>query len=193
VLSEYYCPWNGFQGKYRRDSQYAEDPNDPKVMNKWVKSMVTRLASAMDEFNEITEYDKLKAKKQAKGLNEDEYILAQKHYINQAEYVFNGDEIIVENVVHYENLSTEFDALMKKYGIDVSLPSKEDDGVYSDMNKGKLSHIHLDPEAIALVNEFARPDFEKFGYQMVEKKFDEHYSLEAKIVADVTEVAESSW
>jgi len=94
--------------------------------------------------------------------------------------------------VHYENLSTEFDALMKKYGIDVNLPSKQDGGVYSDENKGRLSHMHLDPEAIALVNEFAKPDFEKFGYQMVEKKFDEHYSLEATISADVTEVAESS-
>ncbi|KAL7437719.1 hypothetical protein ACHAXM_005805 [Skeletonema potamos] len=194
VLSEYYCPWNGFQAKYRPATQYEdeEDPNDPKVMNKWVKSMVKRLASAIDEFNETKEYDKHKVKKQAKGLNEDEQILAPKHYINQAEYVFDGDEIIVKNVVHYENLSTEFDALMKKYGIDVNLPSKQDGGVYSDENKGRLSHLHLDPEAIALVNEFAKPDFEKFGYQMVEMKFDEHYSLEATIITDVTEVAESS-
>ena len=40
----------------------------------------------------------------------------------------------------------------------------------------------LDPEAIALINNFARVDFEKFGYQMVENKFDEDYSLEAKII-----------
>ena len=32
----------------------------------------------------------------------------------------------------------------------------------------------LDPEAIALVNVFAKVDFEKFGYQMVEEKFDEN-------------------
>ena len=179
VLSEYYCPWNGFQAKYRRGTLHEIDPNDPEVMNEWVKSMVKRLGSAMDEFNETKEYDKFK--EQAEGLNEDRFILAQKHYINQAEYVFDGDEIIVKNVVHYENLSTEFDALMRKYGFDdVSLPSKED-GVYSDVNKRKLSYTHLDPEAIALVNEFAKPDFEKFGYQMVDKKFEENYSLEAKI------------
>ena len=40
----------------------------------------------------------------------------------------------------------------------------------------------LDPEAIALVNVFAKVDFEKFGYQMVEEKFDENYTLEATII-----------
>jgi len=179
VLSEYYCPWNGFQPKYRRGTVHEKDPNDPLVMNEWVKSMVKGMRTAMDEFNDRKEEDKFK--NQAKGLNEDVFILAQKHFVNQAEYVYDGDKIIVKNVVHYENLSSEFDALMKKYDINVTLPSKEE-GVYSDAKKSRLSYTDLDPEAIALINEFAKVDFEKFGYQMVEKQFEENYSLEAKII-----------
>jgi hypothetical protein len=178
VLSEYYCPWNGFQPKYRRGTVYEKDPNDPKVMNEWVKGMVKVLGTAMDEFNDRKEEDKFK--KQAKGLNEDRHILAQKHYVNQAEYVYDGDEIVVKDVVHYENLSSEFDALMKKYNINVTLPPKEE-GIYADAQKSRLSYKDLDPESIALINEFAKVDFEKFGYQMVEKKFGENYSLEANM------------
>jgi len=181
VLSEYYCPWMGFQPNYRRgpNPNYEKDQNDPKVMNEWVKGMVKVLGTAMDEFNDRKEEDKFK--KQAKGLNEDRRILAQKHYVNQAEYVYDGDEIVVKHVVHYENLSSEFDALMKKYNIDVTLPPKEE-GIYADAQKSRLSYKDLDPEAIALINEFAKVDFEKFGYQMVEKQFEENYSLEAKII-----------
>jgi len=183
ILSEYYCPWLGFQAKFRKDTKYEKDPNDSKVMNEWVKSMVTRLGKAMDEFDNDRK-EGVAPKKQAKGLNEDKYILAQKHYINQAEYVYDGDDMVVTNILHYENLSLEYDALMKKYDIKSSLPTKEESGVYTEENKKRLSHMDLDPESIALINVFAKLDFEKFGYQMVEKF--EHqdgggYSLEAKL------------
>jgi len=98
--------------------------------------------------------------------------------------VYDGDDMVVTNILHYENLSLEYDALMKKYDIKSSLPTKEESGVYTEENKKRLSHMDLDPESIALINVFAKLDFEKFGYQMVEKF--EHqdgggYSLEAKL------------
>jgi hypothetical protein len=62
----------------------------------------------------------------------------------------------------------------------VTLPPKEE-GIYADSQKSRLSYKDLDPESIALINEFAKVDFEKFGYQMVEKKFGENYSLEANM------------
>ncbi len=46
-------------------------------------------------------------------------------------------------------------------------------------NESRLSYKDLDPEAIQLINYFAKADFEEFGYQMVESKFQEDYSLEA--------------
>ena len=66
--------------------------------------MATILGGIMDEFNEREESNK--PKEQAKGLKKDKYILAQKHDVNQAEYVYDGDGFIVNNIVHYENLST---------------------------------------------------------------------------------------
>ena len=179
VLSEYYCPWNGFQPKYLKGTVHDKDPNNAKVMNKWVKSMVGKLGDSLNEFNNRNRH-KERVVVQTKGVNEDKRILAQKHYINQAEYVYDGDETIVEHVLHYENLSTEFHALMKKYGIEATLPPKQQ-GIYSEVNESRLSYKELDPEAIALINDFAKADFEKFGYQMVESKFQEDYSLEATI------------
>lgn len=178
VLSEYYCPWNGFQAKFRGSVGHdMKDPNDAKVMNEWVKSMVGRLGNSLDEFN-TRNHHKERFVRQAKGLNEDKRILAQKHYINQAEYVYDGDEKIVKHVLHYENLSKEFRALMKKYEIDATLPPKGQ-GIYSEENESRLTYKDLDPEAIQLINYFAKADFEEFGYQMVKGKFQEDYSLEA--------------
>ena len=181
IVSEYYCPWNGFQGKHR---------NNPDVMNEWVKHTVTALDTAMDEFNDRNrdgQWRRVQAKveertKRSKYGHFDpyRYLFAQKHYINQAEYVYDGDSVIVKNVVHYENLSKEFDALMKKYGIDLSLPPKEKDGTYTYKSQSKLSHTDLNPDTIALINKFAKPDFERFGYQRVENfGKDDRYSLEA--------------
>jgi hypothetical protein len=74
-----------FNLKFRRGVGHdMKDPNDPKVMNEWVKSMVRRLGNSLDEFNPRN-HRKERVVRQAKGLNEDKMILAQKHYINQAE------------------------------------------------------------------------------------------------------------
>lgn len=186
ILSEYYCPWLGFQARFRKNLVRDKDPNDPNIMNAWVQNMVKELSDAMDQFDHQNQNQNQGNVRgavavQAQGVNEDPYVLAQKHYINQAEYVYDGDKRIVKNIVHYENLSSEFDALMKDYGIAASLPPKETGGTYTEHNKGRLSHKDLYPETIALINKFAKADFEKFGYQMVERfEPNDGYSLEAK-------------
>jgi len=187
IMSEYYCPWLGFQAKYRKDTVYEYDANDPAVMNNWVKKMVTNLSNAMEEFFENDRehdrehgHDHATPRVQSKGINEDKYVLAQKHFVNQAEYIYDGDKVVVENVVHYENLSKEFDELMEKYGIDTNLPPKGKGGTYTDTaNTKRLTYRDLDAKSIEIINKFAKPDFEKLGYQKVEEKFDEDYSLEA--------------
>lgn len=185
VISEYYCPWLGFQAKYRKDTKHDKDPNDPAVMNQWVQKMIGNLENAMEEFKSVQRESGGSAAKprvQMKGVNEDRYVLAQKHYVNQAEYVYDEDKVVIQNVVHYENLSDEFQALMDKYGIKASLPPKNKGGIYTDTeNKKRLTYRDLDSESIRMINKFAKPDFEKFGYQMVNEKFDKDYSLEAKL------------
>jgi hypothetical protein len=176
IISEYYCPWQGFQAKYKKLSKRDKDPNDPVNLNYWVKDMITRLQQSFSEFD-VTKVQKV----QRKGFNEDPYNLSQKHYINQAEYVYDGKNVVIKNVIHYENLSEEFDSLMKKYSLNVKLPSKEEAGVYTENETSKrLTYRDLSPESIEIINQYARPDFDLFGYTMVDK-FEEgdNYSLEA--------------
>jgi hypothetical protein len=177
VLSEYYCPWLGFQPRFRKNTKQVKDPNDPEIMNDWVKKMVTKLENSLNEYKTKSN----KAVEQGKGLNEDPEILAQKHYVNQAEYVFDGDVQVIKNIVYYENLSNDFETLMKDYGLDgLKLPSKGSGGTYTNNNK-KLTYRDLDEGSIAIINRYAAKDFEMFGYQMT-NKFDPDvkYSLKAK-------------
>jgi hypothetical protein len=180
VISEYYCPWTGFQPKFRKNTKHEKDPNDPKIMNYWVKNMVTKLDESLTQYMSMKPDDR--PKNQSKGVNEDPYNLAQKHYVNQAEYVFDGDNQIVKNVVHYEDLSQEFEKLMDNYGLDIKLPPKGTSGTYTN-NKKKLTYLDLDEESIAVINKYAVKDFELLGYEMVQK-FDKNgnYSLEAKTI-----------
>ena len=85
--------------------------------------------------------------------------------------------------MHYENLSKEFAELMKAYDLEgVKLPQKDKSGVFTDKeNTKRLSYRDLTPESIALINEYAKQDFDAFGYQTVEKFEDgDGYSLEAR-------------
>lgn len=178
VISEYYCPWVGFQPKFRKNTKHEKDPNDPKIMNYWVKNMVTNLEKSLNEYMATKPEDR--PKEQSKGVNEDPYNLAQKHYVNQAEYVFDGDKQVIKNIVHYEDLSTEFEQLGKEYGLNLKLPPKETGGTYTN-NEKKLTYLDLDEESIAVINRYAAKDFELLGYEMT-TKFDKsgNYSKRAK-------------
>lgn len=179
VLSEYYCPWVGFQPKFRKNTKHEKDPNDPNIMNYWVKDMVTKLEKSLNEYASTSPNDR--PKKQAKGVNEDPYNLAQKHYVNQVEYIFDGDEQVVKNIVYYEDLTKEFDLLMKKYGLDVQIPPKGSSGTYTNQEK-KLTYRDLDEESIAAINRFAAKDFELLRYKKVDRfQPDDNYILRAEL------------
>jgi len=188
IVSEYYCPWQGFSPKFGIGNKTkTQDINDPIKLNNWIKDMITKLSAAMKVFDEnnrdIT--GRIIKRKQGKKYNKDPGILAQKHFVNQVNYIFdNNGNVIVKNILHYENLSDEFHSLMKKYGLsDLELPNKQSGGVYTDTNslEKKMTYRELDEESIRIINKFAKPDFERLGYTMVEKKFAEDYSLEATV------------
>eukprot|EP00592_Proboscia_alata_P007029 CAMPEP_0194354538 /NCGR_PEP_ID=MMETSP0174-20130528/2679_1 /TAXON_ID=216777 /ORGANISM="Proboscia alata, Strain PI-D3" /LENGTH=301 /DNA_ID=CAMNT_0039123525 /DNA_START=113 /DNA_END=1018 /DNA_ORIENTATION=+ len=178
IISEYYCPWLGLQDNTLKKKRQ----NNPAVMNAWVQNMVTRLDKAMEAFKKIQD-ENAKLKIHSENVTEDIRVLAQKHFVNQVEYVYDGDNVVIKNVVHYENLSKEFTKLMEKYDIEASLPPKEMSGTYTDTkNVKRLTYRALDAKSISVINEFAKPDFEKFGYEIVEDKFDKDYTLEATVV-----------
>ena len=173
ILSEYYCPWMGFHQKYDKD------PNEPVHLNWWVKYTITKLSDQVDEFQKVDPSDRPKV--QQKYVSEDPRLLAQKHYVNQAEYVFDGENRVVKNVVHYEHLQEEFNVLMKKYGMNITIPPKHESGVYtSDHGDKRLTFMDLNEASVKIINDYAKADFERLGYKMVDK-FEEgiEYNTEA--------------
>ena len=179
AVSEYYCPWTGYEGPLRKSSDKNADRHNPEIMNKWISRMVTGLEANLKKFNK----EDLSRRKREQGpdMNEDPYNLAQKHFVNQAEYFVDDDgKAVIDHVVRYENLTEEFSQLMELYGLDLKIPPKEKSGVYTDTTGGnrKLTYMDLYPETIAKINKYAQADFDLFGYVQVEKfEKGEEYSL----------------
>ena len=67
------------------------------------------------------------------------------------------------NVLKFENLKEEFDALMKKYEINLTLDKTSN----SSHNRKRFTVTDLGPNSIKLINEVYRQDFEVFGYRMI--------------------------
>ena len=44
-------------------------------------------------------------------LNDDPFVLAPKHWINQVDYVFDENSRIIQDVLHYKSLPQEFGSL----------------------------------------------------------------------------------
>jgi hypothetical protein len=98
------------------------------------------------------------------------------HMLPQNYYVYDENGLkVIDHILRYESLSEDFDALMKEYGIPVTLPSKEDSKqIFHTYNrKGVKDAKHmtvadLSPANIKLINEVYSRDFEFFGYQMIQ-------------------------
>lgn len=169
IVSEYYCPWTGFR---------KEGIDDRDTMNEWIVDTVRKLGKTLSDYNNENPEDR--PKEQSRHNNEDPKLLAQKHFVNQVEYVFNDGVQVIDHVIHYENIHEEFNALMKMYGLGLNLPNKEIHGVNTRGKGSKLTHIDLFPGTIAVINEYAADDFTMFGYEIVDN-FQEagKYSLSA--------------
>ena len=82
------------------------------------------------------------------------------HYTPQHYYVVDKEgNNIIKNVLKLENLSVEFNELVKKYGYEYSLEQKE-------VTKRNFDVFHLSYENISLIREIYKRDFEMFGYSM---------------------------
>ena len=162
IISEFYCPWNGY-GK--------SDKNEAATLNAWV---MDKLKAFSDQSVEYKKFLKDHSQQRngtilASGNVSKVY---EKHFTSQFEYVYgNEGERIIQNVLHFEDIKSEFKSLMKKYDLTIKLPLQIQE------SSGKLSHLDLYPETIAQINEIFRPDFEAFGYEMVETFDGRAYSL----------------
>jgi hypothetical protein len=87
-------------------------------------------------------------------VSEKKQIRVQHYYV----YDETGAQVI-DHVIRYENIQNEFHALMDAYTLDIVLPPKP--------QVNGFSKKQLTRETIAAINEYAKRDFELFGYTMV--------------------------
>lgn len=83
------------------------------------------------------------------------------HFLPQYMYVYDDDgKQIVHHVIRFEKLETEFENLMKQYGLSIKLD------VRTMTNKKKYSIDDFTDETMQLINEVYKKDFLLFNYQM---------------------------
>jgi len=83
------------------------------------------------------------------------------HLIPQHYYLYDKDNnIIINHVLHFENIKTEFDNLMKQYNSPMRL------NVHTNKSKGKRYTIDdLTDETKKVIIKYYKKDFELFGYE----------------------------
>lgn len=85
-------------------------------------------------------------------------------YLPQYHYVFHGNYKIVDYVIHFENLEEEFNTLMMKFNLPVRLGQEK----FNARRPGtRLSVYNLSRSTCHLIENFARRDFESFGYSFL--------------------------
>ena len=122
-VSEYYCPWGGFNGP-------KENKDDPQVMNAYLQERIPREIDV--------------------------------HYLPQHYYVYNEGKRMVDHVLHFENLNSEFAELMHYYELDIKLHSS----INSNTNRKRLTARDLTPKTLEVINRVAELDFKLFHYEM---------------------------
>lgn len=88
--------------------------------------------------------------------------LDDNHFLPQSEYIFDeyGNQI-VEHVLYFENLATEFDQLMDQYHLYTKL-KHENIGHRTDITIDDISDENLEK-----INNYYQDDFINFGYIMI--------------------------
>jgi Sulfotransferase family len=96
------------------------------------------------------------------------YFAASGHFIPQYDYVYEGDRKVMHHVLKYERLHEDFDALMKQYDMNLTLPAKQDNHVRKTTKH--LSMADLSPDVIQLIETVYANDFREFGYDLLSPK-----------------------
>lgn len=142
MIAEYYDFFDRLRDRKleRGDAGGIErDLNSPKELHKWVRDAIRTSR------HEGTCY--------------------QGHCIEFYKYVYSKEgEQLVDHVLKYENLRTDFDDLMARYEIPLSLAGVE---VYPNTTKRTLTSDDLLHETVTMINKWAKSDFKFFEYKPI--------------------------
>lgn len=125
----------------------GDDRENPDVFNKWLADKLAILG---------------------------EKLWTQGHMLQQNYYAYdeNGNTLVT-HILRYENLHSEFDALMERYYLPVRLAAKSAETVFhyeaNDGNKSEetITVDSISPENIERINQLYSRDFELFGYPKI--------------------------
>ncbi len=165
LISEYHCQWEGCFGW---NSDYPIKNRIPKKNGRYVERK--------EDFNNFIEYKILNRNKPNTLHNNS----IGGHFTEQYLYM---DSNIKINIIKYENLEEDFDDLMQKYNIDLSINNRYYNSKYASTpisglikplsqdllnNQSKKFSIEdLSPKVINLINTIYSKDFTYFNYKKI--------------------------
>ena len=148
LIAEYY---DFFDRLHTRKLQLGEvdeierDINSPKELNKWVRDAIRTARTAGTCY--------------------------LGHCIEFYKYVYSNEgERLVDHVLKYENLQEDFDNLMTRYNIPLSLAGVE---VYPNTTNRTLTPKDFKHEVVTMINKWAKNDFKWFEYRPIRFLSDE--------------------
>jgi len=125
-----------------------------KVVSHYYYRLKTNKTNLRDNPIEFTEWVK-----RAYGTQDAPYYDVPKMFMPQVNWITDKNgKILVDEIIHFENLESEFNAVLEKLGKNTNLPhvKKSDRGNYRE---------YYDEDTIAIVRNWFEGDIEKFGYQ----------------------------
>jgi hypothetical protein len=159
LISEYY-----YQQSWLVSADKRRQTQDVRYFNEWIRTKVESYAhfscqrSAKSDLFQSTNATK-------------SYLSFDGHLISQYDYIFDGStratsvaNKIVTNVLRFENLTEEYNELMKEYGLGDLTPLPREH-VRKSLPKF-LGLFNLTLDNLHLIERVYRQDFEEFGYEM---------------------------
>mmetsp|Transcript_25725 Transcript_25725/g.60024 ORF Transcript_25725/g.60024 Transcript_25725/m.60024 type:complete len:277 (+) Transcript_25725:173-1003(+) len=152
MISEFRCPWKGFQAPKAKPTQLraaAEKQRNSATaadLNKWVKSKL-RAGVAKSPFK-------------------------SGHFIPQSLYICDEDgkqAVLADNILRYETLEADLDRLLKQHGWNEG-PSSFEACRLNGSDMPPFSEKDLDAESLQLIEEAYRDDFDMLGYQRCKRQ-----------------------
>jgi len=97
--------------------------------------------------------------KRTYGKKDSFYYDKPRMFMPQIEWITDENgKVLVDEIIHFENLGNEFNALLKKLGKNTTLPHEK-------KSNRKNYHEYYDAETIEIVRDWFKKDIEIFGYQ----------------------------
>lgn len=144
IISEHYY--------IRNDVQKSSETLAKEKLNQIIQQALRRYVPAMHRGD---------AMRKIRG--NDRYFMNSGHYIPQYDFVYDDrHRRVIDHVLHFENLTAEFDDLMLRYEIPLRLPAK----MFRHSEK-KLGVSDLTKATLELIEAVYSDDFREFGYEML--------------------------